>query len=711
MRKKNLLFSFLLVSLFSTVNAQFKLAEDFSGTTFPPTGWSRGPALDDGGVNPVWRRLTPSAYEIGSGSAFCYFFKWSSGTDSLTSAVFAATGSTDTLYFDHAYRTYSTEADNLKVFTSTDGGGTWTLLQDLPGGATVGTGIVTVAPGPEDFTAPTAGQWATKKYLLAAGINRIKFQVTTAYGNNLFIDNVKVGKPAAADAAALNTISPSGSAYSTTNTISFTTNNTGTVQNNSAGVQTFTVTRKITPGSYTSTQTVTALAAGATRTVTFDPWNVTFVDGTTYTIKDSVTLAGDATASNDASSATVTLKIPKDILIVNVHTPSRDSLVAHLTAAGIANKYDESTSFPNISFGNWKTLYVLFGSTSNWSATLRDSLKAYLDNANNPSSKRSLAIFGNDLAYNNNISSTPSTLPADTIFLQNYLRAKYIADSWLTTVSAANKTFKGTSPMFGVVIKDSVADPYPDLVKPVNGGLAAFVPFSSVSTDSCNAVYYEGANYKVFYGTNVYSNYLPLSGGVRATRQILNFVANSSVLPVSITSVKAYQQNAGVFVDWSTQSEINMQGYEVEKSKNGVSFDKAGSVTAKSGSTNNYSWFDTAPYAGDNYYRIKTIGLNGEIKYTAVVRVNTGKGKQDITVYPNPVKGNIFNLSFNNLEKGNYTVNIYSLNGQVVTNKVITHNGGSSTQSVLLNAFLPAGLYEIKVTGNKQTFTQALILE
>ena len=710
MQKRILLFVFSFVFISTTVKAQFKLAEDFSSTTFPPTGWSRGPALDDAG-SPVWSRLTPSAYSIGEGSAFCIFYNWTSGTDSLTSAVFAVTGTTDTLYFDHAYRTFATEQDNLKVFTSTDGGAIWTLFQDLPGGPTVGSGMVTAAPSNSNFTAPTASQWATKKYLLAAGINRIKFQVTTAFGNNLFIDNVKVGKPVAVDAAALNTISPSGSAFSTTNTISFTSNNTGTVQNNSATAQTFTVTRKITPGSYTSTKTVTALAVGATQTVTFDPWNLTFVDGTTYTIKDSVTLVGDASATNDASSTTVTLRIPKDILIVNVHAPSRDSLVAHLTAAGIANKYDETTVFPNISFSNWKTLYVLISSGISWSAPLRDSMKAYLDNANNPSNKKSLAIFGNDIAYFNDPIRNQTALPADTIFFKNYLRASYIADDWLTTVAAANKTFKGTAPQFSVVLKDSIADPFPDLVKPVNGGLAAFLPFSVTSTDSSNAVYFEGTNYKVFYGTNLYSSYKPLSGGVRATKQILKFVASSSVLPVTITSVKAYQQNAGVEVNWNTQSEINMMGYEVEKSKNGVSFIKAGSVTAKLGLTNNYSWFDASPYAGDNYYRIKTIGLDGEIRYTAVVRVSIGKGKQDISVYPNPVKGNSFNLSFNNLEKANYTVNIYNLNGQMVVNKVIAHTGGSSTQSVSLSSFLPAGLYNIKVIGNNQTFTQPLILE
>ncbi|MFY7886014.1 MAG: choice-of-anchor J domain-containing protein, partial [Dolichospermum sp.] len=335
---KKLLSIFLLLGVLTTnLNAQFVLDESFAGGTFPPTGWTRGASLDDSG-NPVWVRSNASGYATGSGSAFCYFFNWTAGTDSLTSPVFTPTGASDTLYFDHAYRSYAGEPDNLKVFYSTDGGGTWTLLQDLPGGSTVGTGMVTAAPSTSNFLSPTTGQWASKKYLLPAGVNKIRFQVISGYGNNLFLDNIKVGKPAAIDASATNLLLPISPIFTST-TIN---NLRGVAQNNSATTQTISLQRTITPGGYTSTKTLNNIAAGATDTATFDPW--TFVSGTIYTIKDSVILAGDASVVNDAVQGNFAPETIRDILIVNADAVSKDSLVIHLNAAGLSGRYNQSLS-------------------------------------------------------------------------------------------------------------------------------------------------------------------------------------------------------------------------------------------------------------------------------------------------------------------------------------------------------------------------------
>jgi len=80
---------------------------------------------------------------------------------------------------------------------------------------------------------------------------------------------------------------------------------TGTVKNNN-GVSsaTFSVTRRITPGSYVSTKTVTNLAANTSTNVNFDPW--TFMSGTNYTVRDSVHIASDENTSNDVISGSVT---------------------------------------------------------------------------------------------------------------------------------------------------------------------------------------------------------------------------------------------------------------------------------------------------------------------------------------------------------------------------------------------------------------------
>jgi len=80
---------------------------------------------------------------------------------------------------------------------------------------------------------------------------------------------------------------------------------TGTVKNNNAAESaTFTVTRKITPGSYVSTKNIVSLGPVASVNVDFDQW--TFTSGTVYTIKDSVYISGDALISNDVLAGSLT---------------------------------------------------------------------------------------------------------------------------------------------------------------------------------------------------------------------------------------------------------------------------------------------------------------------------------------------------------------------------------------------------------------------
>ncbi|MBK8550556.1 MAG: hypothetical protein IPL53_05620 [Ignavibacteria bacterium] len=56
---------------------------------------------------------------------------------------------------------------------------------------------------------PAAGQWLTKRYLLPAGTNKIKFRASSGFGNNLYLDNIcKVTSSSPAPVAATITIAP-----------------------------------------------------------------------------------------------------------------------------------------------------------------------------------------------------------------------------------------------------------------------------------------------------------------------------------------------------------------------------------------------------------------------------------------------------------------------------------------------------------------------
>ena len=177
--------SYTFMTVCGVFSAPF--AQDFELTTFPPACWSRSTTAS------TWSRSTDaSGYGNGTASAFADFYDFTGGTtfDLMTLNFNASALYAPVLKFDYAYATYdATYIDSLKVMYSVDNGSTYALLLAMPGGTT---GILNTGGTAADPFIPTAAQWGTQTLTLPAGANMIKFTGISAYGNNLFIDNVKV---------------------------------------------------------------------------------------------------------------------------------------------------------------------------------------------------------------------------------------------------------------------------------------------------------------------------------------------------------------------------------------------------------------------------------------------------------------------------------------------------------------------------------------
>ncbi len=188
------------------------------------------------------------------------------------------------------------------------------------------------------------------------------------------------------------------------------------------------------------------------------------------------------------------------------------------------------------------------------------------------------------------------------------------------------------------------------------------------------------------------------------------FQINLSVAPVTLTDIRAYQQNTGVKIEWTAQQEINIDRYEIERSQNGQQFIKTGSVKA-TGNSNvaiKYNLFDPNPFSGLNFYRIKIIEA-GKETYSQILKVNMNNGsKNNINVYPNPIKGNAIGLEIN-LQKGNYTLIVTNTFGQQVMNKKIIHAGGAATETIEASSPLAAGVYQLSLIGEGIDITRQVI--
>lgn len=191
------------------------------------------------------------------------------------------------------------------------------------------------------------------------------------------------------------------------------------------------------------------------------------------------------------------------------------------------------------------------------------------------------------------------------------------------------------------------------------------------------------------------------AGNPAAAWDALNPTA--AALPVTFGEIKGYNKEGGNQVDWTVHTEINVDHYDVERSTDGVSFSKIGSVIAQAkDGVLYYTYVDAMAAAGVNFYRVRNVDLDGKYSYSAIVKVSAGKSvSEKVAVYPNPVQSGRVNLQTGNLVKGIYSIEIFSAAGQQVYNKIINHSGGTAIHSIQLPATIKAGIYHIQLKSDE----------
>lgn len=267
--------------------------EDFEPAIFPPAGWSLA------GSAALWSRFNGcSGYGSGSAAALADFYNISSGTQDMITTEFWPSVAGDSLIFDHAYAAYSSSyIDSLTIWTSTNGGGNWTKLIGLRGGPS---GPLNTGGTTTNQFVPNSSQWATKRYALPVGTNKVLFRAHTAYGNELYLDNIQVtGQLADHDVLISAINAPQGQLIDpVTPQVE--------VKNNGSNTETFTATVRIDSAGvavYQEDQSVTDLASGGTQTVDFPIWIPAI--GNLYNIVAYTSLVGDQIPTNDTTRVDV----------------------------------------------------------------------------------------------------------------------------------------------------------------------------------------------------------------------------------------------------------------------------------------------------------------------------------------------------------------------------------------------------------------------
>lgn len=161
------------------------------------------------------------------------------------------------------------------------------------------------------------------------------------------------------------------------------------------------------------------------------------------------------------------------------------------------------------------------------------------------------------------------------------------------------------------------------------------------------------------------------------------------VVPVELTSFSANFQKGKVLLNWSTATETNNYGFEIERSQDNVNFLKIGFIQGNGTSTqkNNYSFSDKVN-SSKYFYRLKQIDLDGTFTYSNIVEVNTQLPEKFelLQNYPNPFNPQT-NITFTLPEDAKVMLSVYNVLGELV--------------ETLINKELGAGLHTVVFDATK----------
>ena len=171
-------------------------------------------------------------------------------------------------------------------------------------------------------------------------------------------------------------------------------------------------------------------------------------------------------------------------------------------------------------------------------------------------------------------------------------------------------------------------------------------------------------------------------------------------VPVELVSFTSSVSGNNVLLKWNTATELNNQGFDVERAAIPGNWEKIGFV-AGSGTTTeprSYSFVDNDLNTGKYYYRLRQVDYNGTFEYSDVIQVEVVV-PFDFALeqnYPNPFNPNTM-IRFSVPQNSMVNIKVYNIVGQEVA-EIVNDVKTSGRYEISFEANgLASGIYLVKM--------------
>ena len=277
---------------------------------------------------------------------------------------------------------------------------------------------------------------------------------------------------------------------------------------------------------------------------------------------------------------------------------------------------------------------------------------------------------------------------------------------------------------------NEIPGPYGDCI-PVNVSYVPGTPNGYVITGDVNVNGYAGGSAYTLDGGTTWTNldngnYSYLVFGSANVGWSTNWVTNNFYkyvgppvpVPVELTSFNAVVNGKQVALKWTTATETNNQGFEVERSqksivKSQIKWEKIGFVKGN-GTTSeqkNYTYADKDLAYGNYTYRLKQIDLDGSYNYSKEVEAEIKIIAEYVLGqnYPNPFNPTT-TIDFGIKNKGNVNIKILNAIGEEVTTIINEEKEAGYYQIEFDASSLSSGVYFYRITAGNYNAVKKMLL-
>lgn len=183
-------------------------------------------------------------------------------------------------------------------------------------------------------------------------------------------------------------------------------------------------------------------------------------------------------------------------------------------------------------------------------------------------------------------------------------------------------------------------------------------------------------------------------------------------LPVQLTSFTAIVNGNLVHLNWSTSTELNNYGYNIERRTESEKWVKIGFVPGhgNSNSVKNYKFIDDSSPAGKLFYRLKQVDFDGKYEYSNEVEVQVDRPLKLVLFQNRP---NPFNpkteIKFELPNKSNVELDIYNMLGEKILNLARGFMNAGEHEVSFNACSLSSGVYLYKLTTENNTLVKKMV--